>query len=522
MSTTTTYTGVRIVDMPDLGAVSDTSSVVGEHLGSGRFAATALRDYVNNSAMYTAPGAGAVARTFVSRFADTISVRDYGAVGDGVTDDTASCQAAINRAVAVGGEVYFPAGKYKISGAIGLHITLGITTYDTKRVSLRGAGKGNTQILYTGTGTALRYDGSTTSAGIVGLFTIADLQIVGPGPSASAGLVLSIASLVSVRDVYIMQFATGVTLADTLSADFKGVEIDFCTTGLTAAQGTFSPPNALCFTSCLLGNCSNYGAIITGAAALTFVGGSVESNGTPSGGGGIELITSGTDGGVGASFFGTYFENNATVADVNINHGAAAGISCAYNFVGCLFNRGSGAASQIVTNNILLASNTGNGAAMLNVQGCGFRGFPPYVASAARRYIQVNAGGANDVQVTAFGNVYAASVERPSFSGPVVTQDAVATAWITFNGAGAAGPIAPSAAFNATVSKTSTGIYVITFGAAMTGAVNCYSIAVIGGVGFGVVTEQTASTVTVQTQAVSAVLTDYQVSVIVFGGGNIV
>ena len=46
MSTTTTYTGVRIVDMPDLGAVTDNSSVVGEHAGSGRFAATALRTYV--------------------------------------------------------------------------------------------------------------------------------------------------------------------------------------------------------------------------------------------------------------------------------------------------------------------------------------------------------------------------------------------------------------------------------------------------------------------------------------------
>lgn len=46
MSTTTTYTGVRIVDMPDLGAVTDDSSVVGEHAGSGRFAATAFRTYV--------------------------------------------------------------------------------------------------------------------------------------------------------------------------------------------------------------------------------------------------------------------------------------------------------------------------------------------------------------------------------------------------------------------------------------------------------------------------------------------
>ena len=34
--TTGTFPGIRIFDMPDLGAVTDTSSLVGEHAGSGR------------------------------------------------------------------------------------------------------------------------------------------------------------------------------------------------------------------------------------------------------------------------------------------------------------------------------------------------------------------------------------------------------------------------------------------------------------------------------------------------------
>jgi hypothetical protein len=45
MSTTTTYTGVRIVDMPDLGTFTSTSSLVGEHAGSGRFSAAGLGGY---------------------------------------------------------------------------------------------------------------------------------------------------------------------------------------------------------------------------------------------------------------------------------------------------------------------------------------------------------------------------------------------------------------------------------------------------------------------------------------------
>ena len=38
--------GIRIVDMPDLGAVTSDSSVVGEHAGSGRFSASAFSSYV--------------------------------------------------------------------------------------------------------------------------------------------------------------------------------------------------------------------------------------------------------------------------------------------------------------------------------------------------------------------------------------------------------------------------------------------------------------------------------------------
>lgn len=51
---------------------------------------------------------GSVVRTVNSKIQDTVSVKDFGAVGDGIVDDTAAVQAAITASNCV----YFPAGTY--------------------------------------------------------------------------------------------------------------------------------------------------------------------------------------------------------------------------------------------------------------------------------------------------------------------------------------------------------------------------------------------------------------------------
>lgn len=61
------------------------------------------------------------ARALADRFADIVNVKDYGAVGDGATDDTAAIQDAIDEAVSRGGaSVWFPAGSYLVSAALTL------------------------------------------------------------------------------------------------------------------------------------------------------------------------------------------------------------------------------------------------------------------------------------------------------------------------------------------------------------------------------------------------------------------
>jgi len=53
-------------------------------------------------------GAGAVQRTAQSKLREFVSVKDFGAVGDGVTDDTAAIQAFFS----AGGNLYLPEGTY--------------------------------------------------------------------------------------------------------------------------------------------------------------------------------------------------------------------------------------------------------------------------------------------------------------------------------------------------------------------------------------------------------------------------
>ncbi|MBI4031371.1 MAG: hypothetical protein HY370_06805 [Proteobacteria bacterium] len=63
---------------------------------------------------FTAAGTGAVARSSTSKFSDLISVKDFGAAGDGLADDTL----AIQQAVAAHNAVYVPPGTYLITSPI--------------------------------------------------------------------------------------------------------------------------------------------------------------------------------------------------------------------------------------------------------------------------------------------------------------------------------------------------------------------------------------------------------------------
>lgn len=72
----------------------------------------AIAGVIGGFGYFLQAGAGAIARTFQSKLRDTVSVKDFGAVGDGVTDDSDAIQAAL---FSTGKPIFFPVGDYRIT-----------------------------------------------------------------------------------------------------------------------------------------------------------------------------------------------------------------------------------------------------------------------------------------------------------------------------------------------------------------------------------------------------------------------
>lgn len=81
-----------------------------------------------------------------------VSVRDFGAVGDGSTDDTAAIQTAISAMVDSGGTLYFPPGKYRVVDT--LYLDQG--TKSVQGLVLLGAGAGDSEF---DEGSSIYFDG---------------------------------------------------------------------------------------------------------------------------------------------------------------------------------------------------------------------------------------------------------------------------------------------------------------------------------------------------------------------------
>ena len=116
------FRSLAAVDIPSLPSSKITSGVFdsgripsldASKISSGVFSSARIPTIAATGVSYTRADTGAATTTVQLRLQESVSVKDFGATGDGSTDDTTNIQEAIN-AAAAGQAIELPPGVYKV------------------------------------------------------------------------------------------------------------------------------------------------------------------------------------------------------------------------------------------------------------------------------------------------------------------------------------------------------------------------------------------------------------------------
>jgi hypothetical protein len=154
-----------------------------------------------------------------------VSVKDFGAVGDGVADDTAAIQAAIAYIKTLGGgTVVFPCGNYKVTSTISIAGNFGFAG-----IKLVG---NNSQIISTANSHAFLVDayagGGAASAPEYRINAVVDgLYFYGPGVAQtnSSAIRIYCSANVFIQNCSARNFAKGLDLAGVLISKFENLNL---------------------------------------------------------------------------------------------------------------------------------------------------------------------------------------------------------------------------------------------------------------------------------------------------------
>lgn len=253
---------------------------------------------------YIQPATGADARTVADKLADLVSVKDFGALGDGVTDDSAAFNDCFDSIGDEGGTVIIPAGQYMFESQVTIDWTDKL---------------GNLVVL--GYGAELFTDGGISALQIVGHSTPHGVTLMGlkvnhrGNGEATAGFELVSTDHCVLRDC---------------TVEVHGTQAGYAAYWLR--NGTASDPDTGCFWS-LLDNCkvrkrsggdsgtADRGILLEGAAnATTIRGGSLSTVDT-----GIEIKPHTSQAYIanGVLIDGVAFETITTAVHVNAASSAA-------------------------------------------------------------------------------------------------------------------------------------------------------------------------------------------------------
>jgi hypothetical protein len=309
--------------------------------------------------VYDPAGLGAVPTTVQAKLRETVSVKDFGAVGDGVTDDTAAIQAALD----VSFVVLAPAGSYKTGK---LSVAAGTKLYGDHYGATNFIGTDATIIelnndpSYIGT-LRIQIQGITFKASVENTTT----AIRGENDTGYI-------TYMTVRDCHFWNELKYGVYGNFLQCRFQDCHFGYygsattkMTTGIYINGQSGVEANANTIDSCYIANTSDVGVYISTGWGNQLNNTTVEVTGK-------EAVV--IDGGLQTSLIGCYFErcfeghtpsgsesiirtaNNATTGD---------GVYAVY-IAGCLMQSSVGIAGGYLINSA--------GSAIVQIEGCGIGG----------------------------------------------------------------------------------------------------------------------------------------------------
>lgn len=362
---------------------------------------------------------GAVGKTLNDKMQDLVSVKDFGAKGDGTTDDTAAIQAGIDLACQYGGCVYLPAGTYKISAALVFSMNSD-STDPVKRPSMKGDGMAATTIYQTTNNNGIEiigYDSNPAGYCLFQDFTLYGYQ------KNKLGIALKDIAFVTIDNVYLAGWSTGLYGANVLSSTFNDLVIRFNDGGFyfepNATYGFVSEPNAIVMSNCTVGNNDSYGGKVIGAGTFNYTGGSIEANGAgtdlSSAKWGLAIVDAGghiaQQSACAFNISGVYFEGNGGQAQFQVQQTVSRpGITgvlsaCSFSVLG----------SSYPSQSVYLAASNPSYAFPITFDGCGWAGLDGYTANAGRPTIN-NVGG--DFKLALVGANFYSSVDQYKQGAP--------------------------------------------------------------------------------------------------------
>lgn len=205
--------------------------------------------------------------------------KDFGAVGDGVTDDTTALQAGIDAAIAINGRLFLPALNYRTVQPLNIDGVCTLTGAGARGTGTRGAAILNqtpeaTLVLNSGGGAATLHP------------VIENLSLIGTGGGAEGlrigqNVVSPKSGSAALRDVSIKGYSVaGIRAVYTAYAHFDHVDVTGCPgDALVLDNQSTNGNNLMDFLACRFTGNSGRGVYIKNGNGITFRSCSAEANG---------------------------------------------------------------------------------------------------------------------------------------------------------------------------------------------------------------------------------------------------